>query len=85
MVFGALPPMLDTTIVNIAVNDLAKIFSASFSSTQWIVTGYTLALGITVPFSGWLIRKYDGKKNIYGSFRGILGSFTALWSIMGYE
>ncbi len=79
LVFGALPPMLDTTIVNIAVNDLAKIFSASFSSTQWIVTGYTLALGIAVPFSGWLIRKYDGKK----IFMGALGVFLAASLLCG--
>lgn len=67
LVFGALPPMLDTTIVNIAVNDLAKVFSATFAVTQWVVTGYTLALGIAVPCSGWLIRKYDGKKIFMGS------------------
>ncbi len=62
LVLGALPPMLDATIVNIAVNDLAKLFSATFSVMQWVVTGYTLSLGIAVPFSGWLIKKFDGKK-----------------------
>ncbi|QBK13292.1 DHA2 family efflux MFS transporter permease subunit [Thermoactinomyces vulgaris] len=62
LVLGALPPMLDSTIVNIAVNDLAKVFSASFVVTQWVVTGYVLALGMAVPFSGWLMQKYDGKK-----------------------
>ena len=73
LVFGALPPMLDTTIVNIAVNDLAKMFSSGFAVTQWVVTGYTLALGIAVPFSGWLMKKYDGKK----VFMGALGLFLA--------
>lgn len=67
LVLGALLPMLDTTIINIAVNDLAKMFSASFAVTQWVVTGYTLALGIAVPFSGWLMKKYDGKKVFMGS------------------
>ncbi|MBA4548367.1 multidrug efflux MFS transporter [Thermoactinomyces intermedius] len=62
LVLGALPPMLDSTIVNIAVNDLEKVFSASFVVTQWVVTGYILALGMAVPFSGWLMQKYDGKK-----------------------
>lgn len=67
LVLGALPPMLDTTIVNIAVNDLANMFSASFVVAQWVVTSYTLALGIAVPFSGWLMRKYDGKKVFMGA------------------
>lgn len=71
LVLGALPPMLDTTIVNIAVNDLTKMFSANFAVAQWVVTGYTLALGIAVPFSGWMMKKYDGKK----MFMGALGLF----------
>jgi len=71
LVLGALPPMLDATIVNIAVNNLAKLFSTTFSVMQWVVTGYTLAFGIAVPFSGWLIKKFDGKK----IFMSALGLF----------
>ena len=71
LVLGALPPMLDATIVNIAVNNLAKVFSTTFSVMQWVVTGYTLALGIAIPFSGWLIKKFDGKK----IFMSALGLF----------
>jgi EmrB/QacA subfamily drug resistance transporter len=71
LVLGAVLPMLDSTIVNIAVNDLAKVFSASFTVTQWVVTGYVLALGIAVPFSGWMMQKYDGK----GVYMGALGLF----------
>lgn len=43
LVLGAILPMLDSTIVNIAVNDLAKVFSSTFAVTQWVVTGYVLA------------------------------------------
>ncbi|MDQ7094681.1 MDR family MFS transporter [Desulfosporosinus sp. PR] len=71
LVLGAFPSMLDATIVNIAVNDLAKLFSTTFAVMQWVVTGYTLALGIAVPFSGWLIQKFDGKK----VFMNALGLF----------
>ncbi|ARP41477.1 MFS transporter [Geobacillus sp. 47C-IIb] len=62
LVLGAILPMLDSTIINIAVNDLAKAFSTTFAVTQWVVTGYVLALGMAVPLSGWLMQKYDGKK-----------------------
>src|SRR5215470_12869463 len=71
MVLGAIPPMLDTTIVNIAVNDLSQQFNVPFVTTQWVVTGYVLALAIAVPFSGWLIQKFDGKR----VFMGALGLF----------
>ena len=70
LVFAALPPMLDSTIVNIAVNNLAKVFSVTLDVTQWVVTGYVLALGIAVPFSGWLMRRFDGKK-VYMSAMGL--------------
>lgn len=71
LVLGALPPMLDATIVNIAVNDLTRLFSVTFAVMQWIVTGYTLALGIAVPISGWLMQKFDGRK----LFMSALGLF----------
>src|SRR5262245_60662675 len=71
MVLGAIPPMLDATIVNIAVNDFSSLFNVPFVTTQWVVTGYVLALGIAVPFSGWLVQKFDGKR----IFMGALGLF----------
>ncbi|MGJ8538469.1 MDR family MFS transporter [Heyndrickxia coagulans] len=79
LVLGALPSMLDTTIVNIAVNDFTKMFSTSFAVAQWVVTGYTLALGIAVPFSGWLMKKYDGNK----IFMGALGLFLVASILCG--
>lgn len=79
LVLGALPSMLDTTIVNIAVNDFTKMFSTSFAVAQWVVTGYTLALGIAVPFSGWMMKKYDGKK----IFMGALGLFLVASILCG--
>ncbi|MCL1982372.1 MAG: MFS transporter, partial [Clostridiales bacterium] len=81
MVLGALPPMLDTTIVNVAVNSLARIFDTSLPVVQWAVTGYVLALGIAVPFSGWLLRRMDGKKIFMGSLAAfLLGSLLAGFS-----
>ncbi|MCL2880595.1 MAG: DHA2 family efflux MFS transporter permease subunit, partial [Treponema sp.] len=67
MILGALPPMLDSTIVNVAIKGLAGVFSADLSIIQWAVTGYVLAMGIAVPFSGWLIRKFDGKMIYMGA------------------
>ena len=67
MVLGALPPMLDSTIVNVAVNSLKGVFGTSLDMIQWAITGYVLALGIAVPFSGWLIQRIDGKKIFTGA------------------
>ncbi|WP_068780594.1 MDR family MFS transporter [Paenibacillus sp. GM2] len=61
LVLGAVAPMLDTTMVNIAVNQFAYDFHSSLDTIQWVITGYVLATAIAVPFSGWLINRFDGK------------------------
>jgi EmrB/QacA subfamily drug resistance transporter len=61
LVFGAIAPMLDTTMVNIAVNHFSRDFHTSLETVQWVMTGYVLALAIAVPFSGWLVQRYEGK------------------------
>lgn len=61
LVLGAFAPMLDATMVNIAVNDLARDFGASLSTIQWVITGYVLATAVAVPFAGWLVNRFSGK------------------------
>jgi EmrB/QacA subfamily drug resistance transporter len=78
LVLGAIAPMLDGTMVNIALNDFSKAFDTSLDHIQWIVTGYVLATGIAVPFSGWLIQRFDGKKvYIAAQIVFLIGSVTS--------
>lgn len=62
LVFGALAPMLDTTMANIAVNAIVADFHTTVSTIQWMVTAYVLAMGIAVPIAGWAIDWISGKK-----------------------
>ncbi|WP_338541480.1 MDR family MFS transporter [Paenibacillus tundrae] len=64
---GAIAPMLDSTMVNIAVNQLTKDFHTTLDTIQWAITGYILALAIAVPVSGWLMNKFNGKKVFVGA------------------
>lgn len=61
MVLGIMAPMLDSTMVNIAVNQLSIDFHVSLSIVQWTVTGFILAMGAAVPFSSWLVMRFSGK------------------------
>ena len=54
LVLGALTTLLDTTIVNIALDHLRSTFDASVADTQWISTGYLLAFVAVIPVSGWV-------------------------------
>jgi EmrB/QacA subfamily drug resistance transporter len=51
---GAFMSILDTSIVNVAVPTIMNVFNVGTSEVQWVSTIYMLALGVVVPFSGWL-------------------------------
>jgi EmrB/QacA subfamily drug resistance transporter len=54
LIVGMFMSVLDTTIVNVAIPTMQRDFGASTDDIEWIVTAYTLALGIVVPLCGWL-------------------------------
>jgi len=62
LVLGALAPMLDTTIVNVALPTVGHALRAGVSSSQWTITGYLLAMGVVIPLSGWLLERLGGKR-----------------------
>ena len=64
VVFGIFMSILDTTIVNIAIPRLQSAFGANLDSVQWVLSGYTLALGIATPLTGYLADRF-GTKRLY--------------------
>src|ERR1700743_337698 len=53
--------VLDTTIVNVALDTLGKDLDASVDQIQWVVTGYLLALAAVIPISGWASRRFSSR------------------------
>ena len=64
VVFGLFMIILDTTVVNVAFQTLRREYQASLNDSQWIISVYVLALGITTPLSGFLADRF-GTKRIY--------------------
>ena len=62
LVFGSLAPLLDSTMVNVAIKTIASEFNSTVSVIQWVITGYVLAMAIAVPVSGWAINRFGGKR-----------------------
>lgn len=62
LVFGALAPALDTSIVNVALADLSRGLGTPVSTMQWVITGYLLAMGMAIPVTGWLVERFGGKR-----------------------
>ena len=78
VVFGIFMVILDTTVVNVAFQTLRDEFGATLNDSQWIISIYVLALGISTPLSAFLATRY-GMKRIYlaGLSIFIVGSFLS--------
>ncbi|MCL2419317.1 MAG: MFS transporter, partial [Conexibacteraceae bacterium] len=64
VVLGAVMTIIDTTVVNVAINTLAARFHTTLPTIQWVATGYTLALATVIPLTGWIADRF-GTKRLY--------------------
>jgi EmrB/QacA subfamily drug resistance transporter len=62
VVVGAVMSILDTTIVNVALETLGRDLHSSLADIQWVATGYLLALGAVIPVSGWAAGRFGAKR-----------------------
>src|SRR5579875_3489532 len=75
VILGAIMSILDTTVVNVAINTLAARFHTTLPTIQWVATGYTLALATVIPLSGWIADRFGTKRLYMGSIAMfVLGS-----------
>src|SRR5947209_11782158 len=59
---GLIMAVLDTTIVNVALDALSRDLHSSLTSIQWVSTGYLLSLAAVIPLSGWLTERFGSKR-----------------------
>ncbi|MEA2384807.1 MAG: hypothetical protein QOH72_4778 [Solirubrobacteraceae bacterium] len=59
---GVIMSILDTTIVNVALETLSRELRASLNTIQWVSTGYMLALAVVIPLTGWTSERFGAKK-----------------------
>lgn len=64
LIVGSFMSVLDSSIVNVAIPKIQLELGATAQSVAWVVTGYSLALGVIVPVSGWLGLRI-GQTNLY--------------------
>jgi EmrB/QacA subfamily drug resistance transporter len=63
-VLGSIMTILDSTIVNVAVDTISRAFNAPLPTIQWTTGGYLLALAVVIPLTGWASGKF-GTKRLY--------------------
>ena len=61
---AAIMELLDTSIVNVALFDMAGSLGVNVEDVAWVITSYAIANVIVIPLTGFLA-EYFGRKNYY--------------------
>jgi DHA2 family multidrug resistance protein len=91
VMLGLIMAIIDATIVNVALNDIAGNLGASIDEVAWVATGYILASVVVMPLNGWLTA-YLGRKNFYAGCLAIFtissllcGTAHSIWQLVFYR
>ncbi len=90
-IFCALLEIVDTTIVNVALNDMKGNLGATLNEVGWVITAYAIGNVIVVPMTSWLSQQF-GRRNYFG-FSVILftvcsflcGQATGIWELVAFR
>ncbi len=63
-VSAAVMELVDTSIVNVAITDMAGSLGVSIEDMSWVITSYAIANVIIIPLTSFLA-EYFGRKNYY--------------------
>jgi len=84
----ALLEIVDTTIVNVALNDMRGNMGATLSEIGWVITAYAIGNVVVVPLTSFLSEQF-GRRNYFAasvilftvcSF--LCGNATSLWELV---
>jgi EmrB/QacA subfamily drug resistance transporter len=72
VIIGAIMSILDTTIVNVALQTLRDDLNVSLTTIQWVSTAYLLALSAVIPLTGWMAERFGPRTVWMGSVAGFV-------------
>ncbi len=64
VMLGMIMAIIDTTIVNVAIQTIGGNLGATVDEVAWVATGYILASVVIMPLNGWLTALL-GRKRFY--------------------
>ncbi|MBX2907481.1 MAG: DHA2 family efflux MFS transporter permease subunit [Taibaiella sp.] len=87
-IFCALLEIVDTTIVNVALNDMKGNMGATLSEIGWVITAYAIGNVIIVPMTSWLSAQF-GRRNYFAAsiiiftvFSFLCGNANGIWELV---
>ena len=58
--------IIDTTIVNVALNDMRGNLGATLTEVAWVITAYAIGNVIIIPMTSWLSTQF-GRRNYFAA------------------
>ncbi len=90
-VLCSLLEIVDTTIVNVALNNMRGSLGATLTDVAWVITAYAIANVIIIPMTSWLSQQF-GRRNYFttsiiiftvASF--LCGNATNIWELVFFR
>jgi len=90
-IFCALLEIVDTTIVNVALNDMRGNLGATLTEVGWVITAYAIGNVIVVPMTSWLSQQF-GRRNyfaasiiLFTACSFLCGNATNIWELVVFR
>ena len=90
-VLCALLEIVDTTIVNVALNNMRGSLGASLTDVAWVITAYAIANVIVIPMTSWLSQQF-GRRNYFAASIIIFtvasfmcGNASTIWELVAFR
>jgi DHA2 family multidrug resistance protein len=91
VISAAIIELIDTSIVNVALNDMSGNLGATLEDVAWVVTAYAIANVIIIPMTSFLAARF-GRRNYYiGSILLFTASSVAcgnahnIWELVAFR
>jgi MFS transporter, DHA2 family, multidrug resistance protein len=91
VMLGLIMAIIDSTIVNVAINTIGGNLGATVDEVAWVATGYILANVVVMPLNGWLTALL-GRKMFYATSLAVFtiasllcGTAHSIWLLVFYR
>jgi DHA2 family multidrug resistance protein len=84
----ALLEIVDTTIVNVALNEMKGNMGATLSEIGWVITAYAIGNVIIIPMTSWLSQQFGRRNYFAGSVilfticSLLCGNASTMWELV---
>ena len=83
--------IIDTTIVNVALNDMRGNLGATLTEVAWVITAYAIGNVIIIPMTSWLSTQF-GRRNYFAASIMIFtvcsflcGNANGIWELVFFR